>query len=152
MRIPIWVVLFLALTAHCLASGDPFTGKWKFDPGRSKLQTVPPKSESLTIQADGNEITLHRERSNAQGELSKLSLFGRFGGEVFGILDSDEVDALRCWRSDKRTVLFQLLKSVVTVQWLTAELSKDGKALKLTETIIDTNGREIQSIWHFDRQ
>jgi hypothetical protein len=152
MRIPIRVVLFLVLAAHSFASGDPFTGKWKFDPGRSKLHTAPPKSESLTIQADGNEITIDRERSNAQGELSKLRLFGRFGGKVFGILDSNEVDALQCWRSNNRTVLFQLFKSAVTVQWLAAELSKDGKALKLVETTINTNGREIQSTWYFDRQ
>ena len=67
-------------------------------------------------------------------------------------MDSSDVDALKCWRRDNRTVLFQLFKSGKEVKWLTAELSKDGKALRLVETATDANGRETQSTWYFVRQ
>jgi hypothetical protein len=62
------------------------------------------------------------------------------------------MDGVRCWLSDPHTILLKFMRDSATTAWETAEISKNGKTLKVTYTVVDDQGKETKSIAWFDRQ
>ena len=58
---------------------------------------------------------------------------------------------VRCWFSDPHTILLKLMRDSATTAWETLEVSKNGKTLKLTYTVVDDKGKETKTITYFDK-
>ena len=151
MRFVRLAILLFAVVLPSHSANDPFTATWKLDVSKSKFRAEPPKESTLTIQANDDELTLVRELLRQSGPAPKLTISANFGGKLYGVINSPEVDAVKCWRKDKRTIMLQLLQSGATVSWWTVEVSKDGKSLKLTSSTSDAKGKETQFSETFDR-
>jgi hypothetical protein len=135
----------------CFAAADPFTGTWKLDTTRTKTSpvTAPPV---IRIEAEAAGMAFIQHRPNANREPYDLKLRTEFDGKVTGVIDSPEVDALKCWRSDSHTILMQFLRGGTSFEWQTLEVSKNGKTLKVTWTLPDANGKETKSAAFYEKQ
>jgi len=74
------------------------------------------------------------------------------GGNVNGVIGVPGFDAVRCWRTDARTVLLKLSREAEMIGWETLEVSKDGKSLKLTQAKLDATGKETTTVSVFSKE
>ena len=141
----------LTIPLSCFAADDPFTGSWKLDPARTK--SVPAATPTvIRIEAGTGSMVFVEHRPKATREPYDLTVRADFGGKVAGVMDSPEIDAAKCWRSDSRTILIEFLSGGATFEWQTAEVSKNGKTLKITISLPDANGKEIKSAAFYEKQ
>jgi hypothetical protein len=141
----------LAIPFCCFAADDPFTGTWKLDVNKTK--TAPAATPPVIhIEAGTAGMVLVENRPNANRGPYDLKIRTDFGGKVTGVIDSPEVDALKCWRSDSHTILMEFLCGGTTFEWQTLEVSKNGKTLKVTLTLPDANGKETKYVAFYEKQ
>jgi hypothetical protein len=141
--------ILCALALPVLAFSDLFTGTWKVDAAKSRVHAAGSSNQILHIETTAENFDM--TRSN-EGSPPDLTVHARFGGDVFGVINSNEVDAVKCWRNDARTISAQFFKSGSTAEWVTLEASKDGKSLKWTTSITDAKGKESKSSLVFEKQ
>lgn len=142
-------IIICALAVPVLAFGDLFTGTWRVDAAKSKVHTAEISNQLLHIETTAEDFDMTRSND---GSPPDLTVHARFGGDVFGVINSNEVDAVKCWRNDARTISVQFFKSGATAEWVTLEVSKDGKVLKWTTSITDAKGKETKSSLVFEKQ
>jgi len=142
-------MVLCALTLPTFAANELFTGTWKVDTKRPRLRAPATSNGVLHIDASAEDFNLTRAQ---EGSSPDLTIHARFDGNTYGVINSNEADAVKCWLSDARTVQVQLFKSAATVEWVTLEVSKDGKTLKWTTVVTDARGKETKSSLVFEKQ
>jgi hypothetical protein len=96
-------------------------------------------------------VIVHKGLGPAGGPV-QWEIRGGYGGNQIGILDAPEIDSARCWRSHARSILLKLYRKAEAVGYWAAEVSKNGKSLKVTSTTLDRAGKEDKTIDLFERQ
>jgi|SRR5271157_1244235 len=145
-------LLALPLPAASVAAEDPFTGRWKLDETKVRNQPETPRTQFLSIEVAGARITITHQGVDAKGAPVEWAIHADLEGKLFGVIDSPDTDFVRCWRSDPHTLLLKIIRNSSTARWETAELSKNGKSLKVTQTTLDAKGKETKSVLWFDKQ
>jgi hypothetical protein len=145
-------IVVISCVAVCagFASEDPLNGDWKLA-SKPRAAAKGSTTHSLHIESDETKVLVVHKGINAAGQSAQWEIRGDFGKQI-GILDTREVDAVRCWRSDARTILMKLFREAVAVGYWTAEASKNGKSLKVTSIALDSTGKEDKTIDLFERQ
>jgi hypothetical protein len=144
------LLLFVFLSVTLAKSGDPLNGRWLLD--QSKAKVTGKHLQSVEIEADESRFKALYQGVDDNGQPEKWTIQATIGGNLSGVLDVPWLDAVRCWRSDARTVLLKLSRSAETIGWETLELSKDGKTLRLTHAVLDAKGKENKTITVFARE
>jgi hypothetical protein len=144
--IPLYLILFI-LFAH---AGDAFLGKWLLDEGKTKAAGA--HIVSLETEVTDSRAKVVYFTVTAEGKPAKWTVQANLGGSVNGVINVPGFDAVRCWRSDARTLLLKLSREGEMIGWETLELSKNGKSLRLTETLVDDKGKETQTVSLFNRE
>jgi len=103
----------------------------------------------LTWAAAPN-IAIVRRGVNAKGEPAEWAIHADLEGKLFGVINTPDMDGVRCWLSDPHTILLKLMRDSATTAWETLEVSKNGKTLKLTYTVVDDKGKETKTITYFN--
>ncbi len=147
-------VLVISCSLGCagFALEDPVSGDWKLVPSKAKPVVKRPVTQFLHIESDEAKLVIVHKGVNPAGESQQWEIKGDFGGNLIGVLAAPEIDSVRCWRSDARTILLKLFRDAVAVGYWTAEVSKNGKNLKVTSIALDSAGKEDKTIDQFDRQ
>jgi len=143
------VLILCALTLPVWAGSGAFTGKWRLDPKKSHTAGAETADETLSITVTGEDFSLVRARG---GLAVDLTVHARFDDKVYGVFNSNAVDAVKCWLRDPRTIEAQFFKSASVVEWVTLEVSKDGKTLRWTVSATDAKGKEAKSQLVFERE
>jgi hypothetical protein len=146
------VLLCPTLLAGSVGARSPFTGKWKLDETKLKPQPNAARTQFLQIDVAASNIAIIHQGVNAKGEPSEWAIHADIDGKLYGVLNSPDMDGVRCWLSDPHTILLKFMRDSATTAWETAEISKNGKTLKVTYTVVDDQGKETKSIAWFDRQ
>ncbi len=150
MRFVKTMFLFLGLTV--LGADDPFTGQWKLNLEKSKLQPPAPQSETVRINADTEHIRISVEGITAKGEPFKLVVNGGFDEVYYAVLDSPYLDTVWFHRPDSHTIYAKILKSGTEIENGTALVSKNGKILKINFSTNEANGKVVKAMAVLDRQ
>jgi len=53
------------------------------------------------------------------------------------VINTPDMDGVRCWPSDPHPILVEFMRDSATTAGETLEISKNGKTLKLTYTVVD---------------
>ena len=146
------LILSVASLSVCQAAEDPFNGNWRLS--QSKVKSPPDGSvtQSLHIESDETGVVIMHKGTNAAGEPMQLAVRTGFAGELTTIRNSPEVDYVRCWRPAPRTILVKLFNRSIATGFWTAEVAKNGRALKVTSTTFDAAGKESNTVSWYDKE
>ena len=145
------VLLFAySLTLPLFCASDPFTGTWKLNAAKSKLQPPAPESYTVRIEADGKNLRIDQEGIDDKGAPFKLTIQGETDENLYAIAGFTRADAISFRRPGPRHILAELKKSGATVAWLDAEVS--GNNLKVSLTVMDAEGKEVKSFVVLQRE
>ena len=137
-------LLACMLVLPTFAAGDPFSGTWKLNVAKSKLQPPAPGSDIVRIEIEGNDLRIEQEGVDEKGEPFKLTLQGGFDDSRYGITGFRYADTVSFRRPAGRRILAEVRKAGVAVAWLDAEVS--GNTLKVNLSVLDVEGKEVKSL------
>jgi hypothetical protein len=145
------IILFsLALSGVVLAE-DLFNGDWKLVPSKAKAPPGP-VTQFLRIKCDEASIAIMHRGIGANGQPVQWELKADLDGKLSGVVGVPGTDSVRCWRTDPRTMLIKIFQNTLNTGFWTAEVSRNGKSLKITSTAFDAAGKEHNTIDWFDKQ
>ncbi|HNR40622.1 MAG TPA: hypothetical protein PKL65_00190 [Bacteroidales bacterium] len=129
MKNAVFLILLLTVSLAASAQETDFSGKWKLNTGKSKLnEDFSSAPFQVVITQDGNDMTIERHQD--------------FRGETSVMTDKYTLDGKECQNK-------AFMESVKTS---TAKWSEDGKSLKVSSKIVQEDGNEtiITEIFKFD--
>jgi hypothetical protein len=132
------------------AQNDPAIGTWKLNLAKSGPA---PKSNTLIVEAVGQDIRATTEGIDAQGNPTKVD-FGVvfYDGKSYPITGVPDYDASSQKRVNDSTNQFTRTKAGKVVQTTTGVTSADGKTLTFTTTGVNANGQQINNVAVYERQ
>ena len=141
-----WIIALALCVSAGSAAEDPFSGDWKLEQTKTKTP-----AKFLHIEADDTHLNVLHKGVDAGGRSVQWWIKADFNGPLAGVLNSPEMDAVQCLRSDPHTILLKLSRAAVTIGWRTLEVSKNGRSLKVT-TALDAGGKESKTVETFTKQ
>ena len=134
-----------------LGGDDPFDGDWKLDAAKAAASKVH-EIQSLHVEVNPTNLLMVRKWVSAGGEPAQSEIRARVDGSVSGVLDTPGIDSVRCWRAGARSLMLKLFEGGVAVGVWSAEVSKNGKVLKITFSTYDVSGKSTERTEFFERQ
>ena len=152
-------IAFLSLVACAFpqasyAQSDSMSGLWQVNVAKSKYDPgPPPKSQTVYFQGEGQNRKVTIVGITATGN-PQLATFTEFveDGKPHPVTGLAGIDAQAYTRVDARTLNVSRLKDGKVIQTGTWVVSPDGKALTVTFTGTNANGRQVNNILIYDKQ
>jgi hypothetical protein len=144
----------VALPQTGVAQSDPMSGLWQINLAKSKYDPgPPPKSQTVFVQGEGQNRKVTAVGITATGN-PQLATFAELveDGKPHPVTGLAGIDAQAYTRVDARTLNVSRLKDGKVVQTGTWVVSPDGKALTVTFTGTNANGRQVNNIFIYDKQ
>jgi hypothetical protein len=139
-----------------MAQSNSAVGTWKLNVAKSKWVNVqPPKSETRTIEAQGNAAKYTFEGIAADGSHFAWSFTTNYDGTasaISGVGGPNGADTDALTRADANTTKAVSKKGGKVVQTTTAVVSKDGMVTTLTPKGTNAQGQPTSSTTVFDKQ
>jgi hypothetical protein len=145
--------LVIGSTRAVLAQSDPAIGTWKLNAAKSRYNPgPPPKSQTITITAAGNGITVMSRGTDAAGKPLATDYTVAFDGKDVPVKGSPSYDMTSAKRVDANTTELTRKKAGKAVQSVRRAVSADGKTMTITTTGVNENGDKISNVGVFDKQ
>jgi hypothetical protein len=136
-----------------LAQGALIGTTWKLNLAKSKFSPgPPPRSQTLSYQAEGQGMRGTNEGIDAQGNPTKAVVVIVTDGKSYPVTGVPDFDAASYKQVNDSTVEGTRTKAGRMVQTVTRVLSADGKTLTLTATGVNANGQQINVVAVYDKQ
>ena len=136
------------------AQSDSMSGLWQVNVAKSKYDPgPPPKSQTVYFQGEGQNRKVTIVGITATGN-PQLATFTEFveDGKPHPVTGLAGIDAQAYTRVDARTLNVSRFKDGKVIQTGTWIVSPDGKALTVTFTGSNANGRQVNNILVYDKQ
>jgi hypothetical protein len=151
------VVLAVVSSGLLLAQSNPLVGTWKINLAKSKYSPAgtAPKSDTLTIQAQGDGVKISADGVNADGSRIATSYVTNMDGKYSAISGPgfpNGADTIAVKRVDANTSTGTGKKAGKVVYTRTMAVSKDGKVLTITAKGTDEKGQPTSSTTVWDKQ
>ena len=146
------IPLCLALATATFAADDPFAGTWKLSDVKSKTEQGGARVQALQIESASPEMKIVYKGIDAKGQPVEWKVPADFSGNFIGVIGAPDMDSVRCFRSDERTILLKMSRGGETLGWETLEVAKNGKSLRLTHALTDAKGKETKTVSSFEKQ
>jgi hypothetical protein len=117
------------LSCCLFAAGDPFSGRWKPNPSKSKLPPPIPRSQAVRIKAGSRSIRIREEVVDESGKRLTVTVNARFDGKDYPVTGSPFADAVDYQRVYSHTLKGAVKKAGKIATSGTATISADGKTL-----------------------
>jgi hypothetical protein len=137
-----------------LAQSNPLIGTWKLNLAKSKFSPgPPPRTQTLTVEADGQNLKSTADTIGAQGEATKIVFLHIYDGKPHPTTGAEAVfDANAYTRVDAYNVNWIRSKAGKTVQTGSNAVSSDGRILTVTTEGTGANGQPISSVAVYEKQ
>ncbi len=147
------VLLAMALPQVGFAQSNLVGTTWKLNLAKSKFSPgPPPRSQTLSYQAEGQGMRGTNEGIDAQGNPTKAVLVIVTDGKSYPVTGVPDFDAASYKQVNDSTMEGTRTKAGRMVQTLTRVLSADGKTLTFTTTGVNANGQQINAVAVYDKQ
>jgi hypothetical protein len=144
------VALALSVSA---AAADPQSGTWKMNPAKSNYSPGPaPKSITVRIDVDGDNIKLTSEGIDAAGNPTSIEYTAKFDGKAYPVTGVPNADTVTLKRIGTNTVESTVKKGDQVVTIVTSVVSKDGKMRTSTFKGKDAQGNDVHNVVVYDKQ
>jgi hypothetical protein len=151
------VGLAVLVSGVLLAQSNPFVGTWKMDAAKSKYTPGPaPRSQTATMEAQGNGIKASNEGTGADGSHIAWSFTANYDGKdnpisgTTGVLNGADTVAIK--RINANTTENTFKKSGKVVLTGRDVVSKDGKVRTITAKGTDANGHPMSRTIVYEKQ
>jgi hypothetical protein len=136
------------------AQSDPALGTWQLNLAKSKYSPgPPPKSNTVTVQAVGQNHKLAAVTIDAEGKQTSVENTRIYDGMSHPVTDNNpDYDAGAFTRVDAYTIIISFTKAGKLVRTATNVVSQDGKTITATATGTDARGRQVNNIAVYDKQ
>ena len=150
------LVLFscgIGLPSESFAQSDPLLGTWQLNLAKSKYSPgPPPMSQTVTIQADGQNHKLTLAGTDATGKSTSSTINRVYDGMPHPSPGNAGYDAEAATRTDPHTIIIIRTKGGKLVETDVMSVSADGKTRTFTTVGIDANGRPVNNMTVSDKQ
>jgi len=151
------VVVCLFASAGSRAEDNPLLGKWKLNVEKSKFTpaTATPKSQTRTVEVDGDSVKYSFEVVGADGKAGSYGFTVKYDGKFYPITGSgapygaDEISIKKVTSLSYGATLKRGGKAVATSHIV---ISKDGKTATLTGKGTDASGKPLSSTSIYDKE
>jgi hypothetical protein len=134
------------------AQSDPLLGTWQLDLAKSKYSPgPPPKSQTTTIQAEGQNHKLTLVGVDAAGKSTTSVIMRAYDGMPHPVTGNPAYDAEAAARPDAYTIIISRTTGGKLIETDTMLVSPDGKTRTFTTIGTDATGRQFNNIAVFDR-
>jgi hypothetical protein len=159
MRIKMFAAFATALLLVALAlnvaaaAADQNSGTWKMNPGKSTYSPGPvPKSNTLTIKSDADNIKLSSDGIDAAGNPTHVEYTAKYDGKDYPITGVPNADTVALERLDASTIRSTMKKGDQVVMTVTSVISKDGTTRTSTFKGKNAEGQDINNVVVYDKQ
>ena len=152
MRIGALLVLVLTAGIAYAAGNDVFLGTWKLNEAKSKIAAGQPKNSTVVYTADGDNVKVGIDGTDAKGQTFHSDWTGKFDGKEYA-LTGDSANDMRSYKvvSD-HTLLVISKKGGKETYSARIVVSADGKTRTVTVSGTDASGAKITSTQTYDKQ
>ena len=138
--------------AVAFAADDPNMGTWKLNEAKSKLSATMNKNHTVVYAADGDNVKVTVDGTDATGKATHSEWTGKFDGKPYAVTGDATSDMRTYKRIDTHTLtLASTLAGKATLSG-TVVVSADGKTRTVTTTFTDASGKTSASTSVYDKQ
>jgi hypothetical protein len=151
------VVVCLCGSAGSRAEDNPILGKWKLNVEKSKFTpaTATPKSQTRTVEADGDSVKYSFEVVSADGKTGSYGFTVKYDGKFYPITGSGApygADEISIKKATSYSYIATLKRGGKAVSTSHLVVAKDGKTATLTGKGTDASGKAMSMTAVYDKE
>jgi len=143
------VILFAGVL--CFAADDPQMGTWKLNEGKSKIAAGSPKNSTVVYAADGDNIKVTVDGTDADGKSTHNEWTGKFDGKDYPVTGDPTQDTRSYKKINDRTMMLTVKKDGKAMTSGRIVVSPDGKSRTVTTTRTGPDGKKSKSTAVYDK-
>jgi hypothetical protein len=151
-RIGALLVLVLTAGIAYAAGNDVFLGTWKLNEGKSKIAAGQPKNSTVVYTAEGDNVKVGIDGTDAKGQTFHSDWTGKFDGKDYALTGDSATDMRSYKVVDDHTLLTISKKGGKETFSARIVVSADGKTRTVTVSGMDASGAKITSTQTYDKQ
>lgn len=152
MRIGAFLVLVLTAGIAYAAGNDVFMGTWKLNEAKSKIAPGLPKNSTVVNTADGDNIKIAIDGTDAKGQAFHSDWTGKFDGKDYALTGDSSADMRSYKVVNDHTLLAVSKKDGKETVSARIVVAADGKSRTVTVSGTDASGAKITSTQTYDKQ
>ena len=135
----------------CFAADDPQMGTWKLNDSKSKIAAGSPKNNTVVYAADGDNVKVTVDGTDADGKAPHNEWTGKFDGKDYPVTGDPTQDARSYKKVNARTMALTVKKDGKVMTSGRIVVSPDGKSRTVTTTRTDDKGKKSKSTAVYDK-
>jgi len=135
----------------CYAADDPQMGTWKLNDAKSKIAAGSPKNNTVVYVADGDNVKVTVDGTDADGKSVHNEWTGKFDGKDYPVTGDPSQDTRAYKKINPRTLSMTVKKDGKVMTSGRIAVSADGKSRTVTTTRTDDKGKKSQSTAVYDK-
>lgn len=145
------LIVCLAAAAVCFAD-DAFTGTWKLNEAKSKMDAGIAKNSTVTYTTSGDSVKVAIEGTTADGKSFKDEWTGKFDGKDYPVTGNPTTDARAYKKINDRTLEVTGKKDGKVTTTVKITVSADGKSRTVAGSAVDASGKKVAITTYYDKQ
>jgi len=151
VRKAVLTVAVLLVGTICFAQNANM-GTWKLNEAKSKLGAGLPKNNTVTYEADGDNIKATVDGVDAQGKPTHSVWTGKFDGKDYPVTGDPTSDTRALKQIDDHTLALTSKKAGKVTLTGKIIIAADGKSRTLTASGTDSMGMKVEGMSFYDKQ
>jgi hypothetical protein len=143
------VLCFAGIT--CFAQ-SPQMGTWKLNEAKSKIPAGAVKNSTVVYSAEGDNVKVTTDGTDADGKPSHTEWVGKFDGKDYPVANDPALDSRSYKKINDHTLAMENKKGDKVVSTGRIAVSADGKTRTLSVNGTDSAGKKISTVGVYDKQ
>jgi hypothetical protein len=145
-------LLLLAVGISYAAGNDAFMGTWKLNEAKSKIAPGLPKNSTVVNTADGDNVKIAIDGTDAKGQPFHSDWTGKFDGKEYAITGDSSTDMRSYKVINDHTLLAVSKKDGKETISARIVVAADGKSRTVTVSGTNAGGAKVTSTQVYDKQ
>jgi hypothetical protein len=145
-------LLLLAAGIVYAAGNDAFLGTWKLNEAKSKIAAGMPKNSTVVYTADGDNVKVGIDGTDAKGQTFHSDWTGKFDGKDYPLIGDSSNDMRSYKVVSDHTLLIITKKGGKETFSTRIVVSPDGKTRTATVSGTNASGAKVTSTQVYDKQ
>ena len=135
----------------CFAADDVQMGTWKLNEAKSKISAGAPKNSTVVYAADGDNIKVTVDGTDADGKPAHNDWTGKFDGKDYPVTGDPSQDMRSYKKINAHTMALTVKKDGKITTSGRIVVAADGKSRTVTTTRTDSKGKKSRSTAVYDK-
>jgi hypothetical protein len=136
---------------RCFAADDPQMGTWKLNEAKSKIAAGSPKNNTVVYAADGDNVKVTVDGTDADGKSIHNEWTGKFDGKDYPVTGDPSQDTRSYAKVNDHTMAMTVKKDGKVMTSGRIAVAADGKSRTVTTTRTDAKGKKSKSTAVYDK-